>query len=231
MNQGWGSSQVTFTRHMKKELKHAQQTLTEDKIRRFWRAISLSFPELCVTDGLKVNYNKDVTAKELHHMCAQLTRCKSLCVATPLFHYHYDPPNETPHHVTAITLTKLPHRYHLSLFDPKGRGSVRKSEEKLLMKKLAECIHEMAKVPVSIHIYEHTNLQLRDDIGLCQLFSLYYLYEYFKEVSEWTRTKKQLAKSYHLVNPRQMVEFIKKKRGGFDENNLLAFWTTLMKRE
>lgn len=209
---------------MSTELKKAQKNLTEGVIRRFWRAMTLSYPSMCVNNGISINYHKHMDIHHVQQMVQQLTKCKNANVATPLFQYEYDPGNATPHHLSAITLTKFPTHYVLSLFDPKGKGSLRPKEEDLLMKILAKSIERQTKKKVNIQIYNGENLQKNDYIGLCQLFSLYYLYEYIIEI---TKTKSQTMDT--LIDPNKMVQHIKTKRGHFNEKTLLHFWCTFFK--
>jgi hypothetical protein len=220
---------------MNKELKQAQRSLTEHVIRRFWQAMTISYPQLCVNNGLSVDYHKHVTVAHIKNMADILTKCmvgndkskKKRFVATPLFQYYYDPPNkETPHHVSALTLTCLPGHDILSFFDPKGSGSLRPKEELLMLQILAEAIHQRTGHPVQIQIYTGDNLQKNDNIGLCQLFSLFYLREYVDLVSHATSGHRQKASgpwqlSYH---PNQIVRDIKQKYGHYSSSVLHQFW-------
>jgi hypothetical protein len=204
---------------MNKELRYAQTKLTESVIRKFWKAMTLSFPSMCVNDGVSIEYHQPFTSRHVEHIVDQLTKCKSAHVACPLFQYEYDPPNSTPHHVSAITVTKSPKLITLSFFDPKGRGSERPREEELLMKIIQKRIEEKTGKKTLLKIYNGENLQRRDDIGLCQLYSLFYLYEYVNEVSKLTPQALDV-----LSDPNAMVDYVKKKRGSYDEKTLLSFW-------
>lgn len=202
---------------MQRDLRQAQYTLTESVIRKFWRALSLSFPSLCVQDGMSIDYHQPFNLPKVERLADKLTRCHRAHVACPLFQYEYDPPNTTPHHVSAVTLTQVPGQGQiLALFDPKGTGSVRKREEALLMNILAECLRRRTHRPTSVRLYQGKNLQAHDDIGLCQMFSLFYLYEYVTEVN-------RLSGSV-VSDPNKMAPYIERKRGGFDEKTLHAFW-------
>jgi hypothetical protein len=209
---------------MNAELKYAQKNLTESVIRKFWKAMTLSYPSMCVSNGVSINYHKHLDIHHFNQIVDQLTKCKSNFVATPLFQFEYEPKNTTPHHVSSLTLTKTPTYYVLSLFDPKGSGSMRKKEEELFMNVLSKGIERKMKKPVHVKIYTGTNLQRTDFIGLCQLFSLYYLYEYILEVSKVRPQSLQVT-----TDPNNMVPYIQKKRGKFNDKLLLNFWNTFFK--
>jgi len=209
-----------MNRDMNHDLKYAQSHLTEAVIRRFWKALTRSYPALCVNDGLSIEYHQEFTLRHVHAMVDKLTRCPGANVACPLFQYDYDPPNSTPHHVTAITLTQLPGQVCiLSFFDPKGRGALHKRQEFLLMKVLARAIQQKTGRKVVVNIYQGDNLQKNDTIGLCQLFSLFYLYEYVTELNG-----PHPPPLTTLSDPNAMVAFIRKKRRGFTNRTLFAFW-------
>ena len=220
---------------MNKDLQRAQQNLTERVIRRFWQAMTLSHPQLCVNNGLSVNYHKHITVKQVEEMANVLTKCmvssekkkRKRFIATPLFQYYYDPPNkETPHHVSAITLTCFPNHTILSFFDPKGKGSLRPKEELLMLKILAQAIQERTKTPIKIHIYTGDNLQKQDYIGLCQLFSLFYLHQYITIVNKLVNDNQMAS---HLTwaicyDPNVVVNRIRHKYGHYGPSTLYAFW-------
>jgi hypothetical protein len=154
-------------------------------------------------------------------------KCNNLHVATPLFQYCYDPKNETPHHATALTLTKLKGYFILTLFDPKGKGSLKIKEEKYIMEKLAEKIEKDYKTKVYINMYSGKNLQLDDDIGLCQLFSLRYLCEYIIQIKDGKKLHNNgdqwLVK---ITDSNNIIKHIIEKDGGFNKKTLLKFWDT-----
>ena len=205
------------------QLKMAQHALTEQQIRTAWRGITHSFPTMCVNDGVIFEYNKRLTAQHVERMVHKLTKCPNRNVACPLFQYFYDPKNSTPHHVSAITLTHFPGRCVLSFFDPKGRGSLRKKEESMLMHVLGKLISTQLKKPCTVMIYDGTNLQRTDNIGLCQLFSLFYMYEY---IVQMTKPMNSLSIIRTIIDPNRMVNFIVNKHGKFDQRALLSFWNT-----
>lgn len=204
---------------MNKELKYAQNRLTESMIRKFWRAMTMSFPAMCVNDGISIEYHDEFQQRHVDQLVDKLTRCKAMNVACPIFQYEYDPPNSTPHHVSAITLTHFPSHSVLSFFDPKGTGSLRPREEELLTKILAKSISGRINKPVYTKIYNGDNLQKNDYIGLCQLYSLFYLYEYVTEV-----TKLKQKPLITLSDPNLMVEYIREKRNGFTDRTIYSFW-------
>ena len=210
---------------MNRELRFAQHNLTEYVIRRFWKALTLTFPSMCVNDGISIDYREHyLTANKMEHIVQKLTQCKSSHVACPFFQFDYDPSNSTPHHVTAVTLTKTDKYNVLSFFDPKGKGSCRKKEEYALMKILVEKITEKTGIPTKLYIYNGKNLQQDDNIGLCQLYSLFYLYEFVNEVSAMS------PKSIHtIVDPNRMVNHIAQKRGSFNDKTLFAFWNAFFR--
>jgi hypothetical protein len=207
---------------MNSELKRAQKTLTEQKIRKFWTAMTLSFPTMCVQNGVQIDYKKPIDQNMINHMATQLIKCSSKNVATPLFQYNYDPPNSTPHHVSALTLTQLPGEIILSLFDPKGKGMIRKREELSLVLLLAKTLERDLRKKVTLKVYNGYNLQQRDSIGLCQLFSLYYLYEYMVGMTN----KKSIHNIHVFTDPNKFVQYIRHTKGHFNEENLFTFWKT-----
>lgn len=205
---------------MNRDLRRAQHTLTEGVIRRFWKAMTLSFPSLCVHDGVSLDYHQPFTASKAEYLADRLLKCHNTHVACPLFQYEYDPPNATPHHVSALTLTQMPSGQQvLSLFDPKGKGTERPREETLLMSILSKLIEQKSGRPTHYKLYDGKNLQSHDDIGLCQMFSLFYLYEYITEVTKLN------PPSWRLVSdPNRFAAFIEQKRQGFNERTLHGFW-------
>ena len=210
------------------QLKHAQCVLTEDEIRKFWTAMTRSFPEICVNNGLVIDYNKDIYLRHINDMGLKLTKCHHLHVATPLFQYYYDPKNETPHHATALMLTKLKKNYILTFFDPKGWGSLKKKEEKYLLDKLAKIIEKNYKIKVDIKIYNGKNLQVNDNVGLCQLFSLRFLCEYIQQIQQSKKLSGINREQWLIENtdPDQIIKNIIKKDGKFNEKSLFKFWNT-----
>jgi hypothetical protein len=204
---------------MNKELKQAQHRLTESVIRKFWKAMTLSHPSMCVNDGVSIEYHQPFTQRHVDRLVDRLTQCKSSNVACPLFQYEYDPPNSTPHHVSAITITKFPTYNVLSFFDPKGKGTERPREEELLMNVLCKSIEQRYGKKTLLRMYTGDNLQKNDDIGLCQLFSLFYLYEYIVEVNKLSPHTLET-----VTDPNEMVKLIRNKRGGYNEKTLFSFW-------
>lgn len=209
---------------MNKELLEAQQSLTEYVIRVFWKQITESFPSLCINDGISLDY-KNITSKDLEKMVSSLSKCSdSHHVATPLFEYNFEPLNEMPHHLSAIVITKTPQVYYLSFFNPKGKRSFRKEEEKKIITNVAFEIEKRTHRKVMVTIYDGDNLQIHDKIGLCQLYSLFYLYEYMLLITG-TET---ISDKTPLINPHAMVQYIIQKRGSFDEKILYVFWKTVL---
>jgi len=209
---------------MNKELQYAQNRLTESMIRKFWRAMTMSFPNMCVNDGISIEYHQQFQQRHIDQLVNKLTKCSSMNVACPIFQYEYDPPNSTPHHVSAVTLTQFPSHSVLSFFDPKGHGSLRSREEELLTKILAKSISERIGQPVYVNIYTGDNLQKNDYIGLCQLYSLFYLYEYVTEITKLNPTSLKT-----LSTPNLMVDFIRDKRNGFTDRTIFSFWNGFFK--
>ena len=157
---------------MNRELRFAQNNLTEFMIRRFWKALTLTFPAMCVNDGISINFKENfMSTTRMEHMVDKLTQCKSSHVACPLFQFDYDPPNSTPHHVSALTLTRLHNSNILSFFNPKGRGSCRKQQEHIFLNSISKQIAAKTGLPTKLFIYDGKNLQQDDNIGLCQLFN------------------------------------------------------------
>ena len=210
---------------MLQELKVAQATLIESEIKRFWTAMTRYFPHMCVNDGVHIDYEKPILMRHVHDIVGKLMKCDSnLHVATLFFQYNYEPKNDTPHHATAITLTKDRDRTYLTLFNPKGRSSKRKKHEEFLLKKMAHVIqtHYRKNIPIEINIYNGKNLQLNDNIGLCQLYSLRYLLEYVVRAQNFVpSTTKDLKK---ITIPHEIITFIEQKDGDFSEPALYNFW-------
>jgi hypothetical protein len=219
---------------MQKELKFAQHNLTELVIRRFWKAMTRTFPAICVNDGMDITYQKnsenisDISKRQITNIVAKLLRCQGVHVAAPLFQYEYDPQNSVPHHVSAITLTKLTSKYILSFFDPKGRGALRKQQELYIMSTVASEITQQTGIQTQLLIYDGKNLQINDEIGLCQLFSLFYLYEYVTEITS-IHNKNTPNMLHILYTPNDMVKYIDTKRKGFNSKILYAFWNAFFK--
>jgi hypothetical protein len=202
------------------ELKKAQKFLKEKVIRSFWKRLTHAHPHTCVNDGLALNYNKPLSKLELFRIVDKLTKCseKQLCVATPLYQYNYDPGNQHPHHISALTL-KYNSRdgvYMLNMFNPKGKSSTRKKQEEIMLLLIARLLRVKLKRPVVIHRYMGPNLQQKDDIGLCQLYSLFYLFEYVQRPAN--------------IAPTDFIRYIKQRRGHFNEKTLLQFWCHMFKK-
>ena len=225
---------------MNNELFEAQQSLNEYVIRVFWKQITESFPSLCINDGISIDY-KNITLKDLEKMVSSLSKCSdSYHVATPLFEYNFEPLNKMPHHISAIVITKTSQVYYLSFFNPKGKTSFRKEEEEKIITRIAYEIEKKTHRKVVVTIYNGDNLQMYDKIGLCQLYSLFYLYEYMllitgpenisdkrpENISD--KRPENISDKRPLVNPHAMVQYIIQKRGSFDEKILYVFWKTVL---
>jgi hypothetical protein len=217
---------------MNKELRFAQNNLTEFMIRKFWKALTLTFPTMCVNDGISIDFNQNfMSPKRLENVVDKLVQCKNSHVACPLFEFNYDPPNSTPHHVSALTLTKF-HDYNiLGFFNPKGHGSCRKQKELEFLKSISKQIAEQTSVSTKLFIYDGKNLQENDNIGLCQLFSLFYLYEYVTEINglHGPRDCHESRFLRTVSDPNKMVKYIQLKRGGFNDKTLFAFWNAFFR--
>ena len=220
---------------MQKELKYAQQNMTENVIRKFWKEMTRMFPAICVNDGMDITFKKhsenisDLSHQQIASIVAKLLRCQGVNVAAPLFQYEYDPSNSVPHHVSAITLTKLRSQYILSFFDPKGRGALRKQQILYIMSTVASEITRQTGIITKLLIYNGKNLQSNDDIGLCQLFSLFYLFEYVTEITTLNIKNSTPKVLRVLCTPNDMVKYIDTKRKGFDSKILYAFWNAFFK--
>lgn len=214
---------------MNKELRFAQNNLTEFMIRKFWKALTLTFPAMCVNDGIVIDFDENfLSPKRMEHVVDKLIQCKSSHVACPLFEFNYDPPNSTPHHVSALTLTRLQQGNILSFFNPKGRGSCRKQQELIFITSVLNQITARTGVSTKLYIYDGKNLQQHDDIGLCQLFSLFYLYEYVTEINGLQgQNNSKLLQT--ISDPNKMVRYIELKRGGYNDKVLFAFWNAFFR--
>jgi hypothetical protein len=206
---------------IKSELLKAQQNLTEFKIRTFWSSLSQRFPDLCVQDGVVFDYkqknNNKNMIKQIEHLATILMKCGSYGhVATPLFQYCYEPNNDTPHHATSLTLTKNEEIYIITLFNPKGKDSLRINNEKKMLEMLCAYMEQKYNIKVTYYLYKGKNLQNEDTIGLCQLYSLRYLLEYIVQIQ-----RKQIR---NVSDPEYIIQMIQKKDHGFDELSLYRFW-------
>lgn len=209
---------------MNRELKKAQQFLTEQKIRQFWKAMTISFPKICPNEGINVDFNKPITPSNVTHIVHILTKCSVEHVGAPIFGYNYEPDNPIPHHVSALTLTKLPKFYVLSYFNPKGKESVRTRKENALLSLLATALESKLSYKIVINNYRGPNLQSKDHIGLCQLFSLFFLYTYIYEVNQSYSKSGRRYSLEHLSDPNFVLTHIQKKHNVFDEKLLFNFW-------
>lgn len=195
------------------ELRKAQYYLNEASLRSYWKKITQKNPNICVDDGISLDFSNKIHKHELFDIVNKLTKCssKNLMVATPFYQYNFEPENPTPHHVSAVTLEKYKGKYILSLFNPKGINSKRKAQEMTFLKILQRLIKYKLKTKVDVKVYDGKNLQSNDNIGLCQLFTLFYLNEYVNH-------KK------NNVHPRDFVRQIEMKYGKYDREILLKFW-------
>lgn len=198
------------------ELKNAQTFLRENVLRSFWRRMTKSSPNICVDEGISIDFSRPLSKRKLFEIVERLTKCagRKMIVATPLYQYNFEPDNTNPHHVSAITLRQNGSGknsfYTLNMFNPKGKDSLRKEQEKIFLTLLQKLLEVKLQAPVKIHQYLGQNLQRNDSIGLCQLYSLMYLYEF--------------TKTPQNTDPEKFVRFIRTKNGSYDKKTLLKFW-------
>lgn len=194
-------------------LRRVQRSLTEPAMRKFWTKMTSAHPNICVNNGITLQFDKNFTEAVITDVMRQMLRCSSTgkVLATPVYGYNYDPENELPNHVTAISLFYDPaaKRYNLNYFNAKGAQSVRKRKEMCLIRSIGKKIEEETKKPVDIYYFNGKNLQENDDIGLCQLYSMYYL--------------KEFIKNPHSGGPSVFVRNIINEYGAFNEKPLLEF--------
>lgn len=223
-----------------KILKQAQQKLNAHVIRHFWRALTLAYPSMCVNDGISIDFRRNMTVEYIQNIATQLMRCPNkLYTASPVFEYWFEPDNrDTPHHLSALTLTKFHNAYVVSFFNPKGKSSMQRKRETEFLHGLANIIEHQYRRPVKVYTYDGNNLQNKDYIGLCQLYSLFYLYEYIQNVK--TPSSGSMPVFYNqsytqgsgmdsqtgVVQPNVMVETIKTKYKQYDNKTLAKFYLT-----
>lgn len=205
---------------MSNELRKAQRLLTETTIRNLWTTITHLHPKMCIQSGIRLDFEYPITARTSYDITNKLLRCSHTgkVVATPIYGFNYDPPNSNPHHVTALTLCydSEKQRYLLNYFNPKGRSSPQREREIKLLASIGYHIQARSSrkdIPVVIHYYDGKNLQKSDNIGLCQLYSLYYLFEFLKTPCNGT--------------PSQLLHHVEQKNGPINQKQLLKFWSIL----
>jgi hypothetical protein len=176
-------------------------------------------PDICVHDGIRIDYEKRFTAHTVQDVLTKLLKCSHTgkVVATPIYGYNYDPENVNPHHVTGMTLFYNPRTksYTFNYFNPKGARSVRKRREIRLLERIGGAIQKNTGNKVNIYYYNGSNLQEDDSIGLCQLYSLLYLFEFLGRPGAYS--------------PSTFVQRIQNQRGSFNEKTLLAFYRAFIK--
>ena len=198
---------------MQKELKTAQSSLTEGKIRDFWQKMTQKHQDMCVNGGIRIDFDRNFTQAIFDDILEQLLKCahSGLVVATPLFEYNYDPDNSIPHHVASLTLfyDRNNSNIILNYFNPKGKSSPRLQKEKRLMTALGQMIKQRTGKPVFTYMFYGKNMQIDDNIGLCQLYSLYYLYNFIKNPQP--------------QSPSYFIRSIELQDGTFNEKQLYDF--------
>jgi len=220
---------------MANELKKAQRTLTEETIRILWTKICHLHPEMCIQSGIRLDFEFPITERTSYDITNKLLRCSNTgkIVATPIYGFNYDPPNENPHHVTALTLCydSQRKRYLLNYFNPKGRESTQREREIKLLASIGYHIQSRTNhVPVIIHYYDGKNLQKSDNIGLCQLYSLYYLLHFLHKSYRMRESRlyhTQLVETPCALTPSQLLQYIEQKNGPINQKQLEKFWLKL----
>ena len=202
-----------------KELEKAQNFLRENVIRSFWKKLTTQHPSTCVHEGISIHFDQPLTKEALFEMVDKMTQCshKKLAVAAPLYQYNFEPDNSTPHHISALTLNRHGDNYILTLFNPKGKGSLRKKQEKIFLDLLKKLLQIKLQSKVIVRQYSGPNLQINDNVGLCQLYSLLYLYEYVNHPQD--------------ITPDKFIKHIRKKHGHYNQKTLLNFWCTVLKKD
>ena len=203
-----------------KELKRAQNTLTESNIRGLWSTITRARPHMCVHDGIRLDFARPFSSACVDSILEKLLKCSHTgkTIATPIYGYNYEPDNVPPHHAMAITLFFNPktQTFTLNMFNPKGKDSPRKKKEIRLMKAIGARIRNRTHLPVNVYYYNGPNIQENDTIGLCQLYSLLYLYEFIQRPNG--------------KPPSKTLGSLQKHTGSIDPHTLLGFWNKTIKQ-
>ena len=197
-----------------RDLKRIQNLLTESTIRGLWSSITRKHPEICLNNGIRLDFSRRFSEKCIYGVMRQLLQCShsGKTLVTPIYSYHYEPDNDPPHHMMALTLfyQKSKHRLILNLFNPKGRESPRKPKEIRFIRRLGQLIRDQTQTPVLVYYYNGPNIQKHDRIGLCQLYSLLYLYEFIRHPN--------------AKGPSYTLKCLQKHIGKLDQKKLWHFW-------
>lgn len=223
---------ASSSREKTREFRYAQDTLTEDVIRPFWKEFTSQYPRFCVQGGIAVDFDTRLNEEVAHFVAQQLSLCDSKIVAAPLFEYNFEPSNPLPHHLAALTVVHFSDRIVVGLFNPKGRDGERSELEFRLFTMVCQSLSQKHHKRVQFVRYEGMDLQQDDFIGLCQLYSLLYLYMFVTESAQHYRNhyNYQQEPSPTVAFPDLLVERIKEKHGSYDENLLHWFWSTQLRK-
>lgn len=197
-----------------RDFKRIQNLLTESTIRGLWSSITRKHPEICLNDGIRLDFNRRFSEKCIYNVMRQLLQCShsGKTVVTPIYSYHYEPDNDPPNHMMALTLfyDQPRRRLIMNLFNPKGRESPRKPKEVRFMRRLGHMIRHQTHIPLCVYYYNGPNIQKNDTIGLCQLYSLLYLYEFIRHPN--------------AKGPSYTLKCLQKHIGKIDRDKLWKFW-------
>lgn len=199
---------------MKHKLKKLQTFLTKRKLDQLWINLSHTNPQCCVQSGINLSFcDHKVQVDHASQVFAKLKTCPDKFVATPVYEYCFEPENEQPHHVSALTIFKNSTHMQVNFFNPKGVSSHRKKMERVFLKKLGQKLYAKFKIPVKVHMYKSKNLQYQDSIGICQLLTFIYL---------WT-----FLQAPGFQKPHQQVQMMRQQYDNLTHQGLLKFWSEI----
>lgn len=202
-------------------LKQAQRHLTEQRMRMFWSHLTDQYQTICTHSGLSLDWKQPLSMLQVKQMVQDLLKCHTVIVACPVYMYDYDAKADPPHHVTALTLIKCQEKgIFLSYFNAKGKKSPRLAQETQWLNLMAQQLQQHFGLPVKVQMYTGRNIQDQDYIGLCQLYSMFYLCQFIEKVHHVMTTSRLCQTLSMISNPNTFVTTLKK----YNETGLKQFY-------
>lgn len=188
-----------------KYLRKAADFLRHDVINRIWVRVCRRYPVVCIIKGMFVNFNAPY---ELHveQQARQMLSCTRPVMAFPCYLFHYlqrlANKSDTPHHCAGMTIVKNIEKKEavVSFFDPRGTQQRRTEEMQKILNVWKSVLHEQGFQTVYTHLYTQQNLQDDDRIGLCQLFSLFFLTYFIQSTASLNLEQMQQLNPNYIIH-------------------------------
>jgi hypothetical protein len=208
-------------------LRLAQFHLNEYNLRTFWQAMTQKYNQLCIHGGISLDWDITDLRQLARHVAEQLSCAKNI-MACPVYIYNYDFSFDPPHHMTALTMIRDGDILYLTYFNPKSTDHLENTQkENQLFQHVATLMKSNSiktNTPlkkVIYRAYNSVNLQKRDYIGSCQLYSLFYLDQFCRQVHQ-PRTDAQNQQLIQLLT--QPNQFVSTFRNQMKSADLVDFF-------